>query len=226
MIRFSQILRACVAVAAVAVAACSTPLRNGPEQAFDINQSFPITVQPRMMTLRLPYNGQAALDQNASGQLSRFAQDYLSYGSGSIAVASPSGYPGVSDLVVNQLIENGVGRNQIMVGQVNAPGPNEDIRVTFIRYVAESPACGDWSTNLGYTAGNTTPPNFGCSTQRNIAAQVADPRDLLMPDTSGQADAQRRLTVLDRYRAGTPTTAIKPEEFNAIVSDVAAGGGM
>ena len=226
MTRFSHTLRACVAVAAAGVAACASPAANGPEQAFEINQRFPITVQPRMMTLRLPYNGQAALDPNAVGQLARFSQDYLSHGSGSIAVASPSGYPGVSDLVVNELLENGVGRNQIMVGQVNAPGPNEDIRVTFIRYVAESPACGDWSTNLASTAGNTVPPNFGCSTQRNIAAMVADPRDLLAPDTSGQTDAQRRLTVLDKYRAGDPTPAVRPDAVNAVLSDVAAGGGM
>jgi pilus assembly protein CpaD len=224
MIRFSHFLRACVAVAAVAVAACSTPAANGPEQLFDIDQKFPISVQPRMMTLRLLYNGQASLDENATGQLARFAQEYRSHGSGSIAVAAPSGYPGVSDLVVNELIENGVGRNQIMVGTANAPGPSDDIRVTFIRYVAESPPCGDWSTNLGYTAGNTVPPNFGCTTQHNIAAMVADPRDLLMPDTSGQPDAQRRLTVLDKYRRGEETPAARPDALNAILSNVATGG--
>lgn len=218
MIRISHTLKACVVLAAMAAPACSTPLANGPEQVFDLNQRFPITVQPRMMTLRLPYNGQPQLDVNATGQIARFGQDYLSHGSGSLAVAAPSGYPGVADMIVALLLESGVGRNQIMVGAPNAPGPTEDIRITFIRYVAETAPCGDWSTNLGYTAPNTQPPNFGCTTQHNIAAMVSDPRDLLTPDTSGQTDAQRRLTVLDRYRKGEPTPAQRTQEQKALIS--------
>lgn len=218
-----QILRACVAVVALAATACSTPLANGPEQAFNINERFPISVQPRMMTLRLIYNGQAALDENATGQIARFAQDYLSHGSGSIAVAPPNGNQAVANLVVDELVERGVSRNQIMVGGANAPGPADDIRLTFIRYVAEAPACGNWSTSLAFTAGNTVPPNFGCATQHNLAAMVSDPRDLVTPDTSGQPDAQRRLTVLDRYRRGQPTPAEKSEDQNAFVSEAIEG---
>jgi pilus assembly protein CpaD len=90
--------------------------------------------------------------------------------------------------------------------------------------VAETPSCGDWSGNLGYTAPNTPPPNFGCTTQHNIAAMVSDPRDLLTPDTSGQADAQRRLTVLDKYRKGEPTPAQKTQEQNALISIIGQGG--
>ena len=223
MIRFSHILRAGVAITALAVAACSTPMANGPAQVYERAERFPISVQPRMMTLRLLYNGQPQLDENARGQIARFARDYLSHGSGSIAVAPPTGNAGVAALVVEELLENGVSRNQIMAGGANAPGPADDIRITYIRYVAESPDCGDWSANLGYTASNTKHPNFGCATQRNIAAMVADPRDLVAPDTSGQADAQRRLTVLDRYRAGEPTPAERTEDQSAIISNVGAG---
>ena len=224
MTRFPKILRACIAVASVAAAsiaaACSTPVSNGAAQVYDRDQRFPISVQPRMMTLRLLYNGQATLDENASGQIARFARDYLSYGSGSIAVAPPSGNPAASDLIVGELLGSGVSRNQIMVGTANAPGPSDDFRITYIRYVAESPACGDWSDNLGRTASNTAPNNFGCATQRNIAAMVADPRDLLSPDRSGMADAQRRLTVLDNYRKGVPTPAETTEAQSAFIADV------
>jgi pilus assembly protein CpaD len=198
-------------------------MANGPEQAYDRDARFPISVQPRMMTLRLLYNGQSALDDNARGQIARFAQQYLSNGSGSIAVAPPNGNPSAANLAVDELLENGVGRNQVMVGAANAPGPSDDIRITFIRYVAESAPCGDWSANLGKTASNTVPPNFGCATQRNVAAMVADPRDLVMPDSSGQPDAQRRLTVLDRYRRGLPTPAQKTEEQSAIISTAVGG---
>jgi pilus assembly protein CpaD len=218
MTKLSLVLRACVATAALSLAACSTPAFNGPEQAFDLNARYPISVQPRMMSLALPYNGQAALDQNTGGQLSRFAEDYLTHGSGSIGVAGPNN--AASNLVVESLLEIGVVRTQIMVGPNTGAAANNDIRVTYIRYVAEVPPCGDWSTNLAISASNTRPPNFGCATQHNIAAMVADPRDLVAPDTSGQADAQRRLTILERYRAGEPTAAQRTDAQSAGVSTV------
>jgi pilus assembly protein CpaD len=223
MIRISHLLPACVVVAALAASGCSVPLANGREQVLDLNRQFPVTVQPRMVTLRLLYNGRPELDGNATGQIARFASDYLSYGSGSLAIAAPAAYPRVADMVVAHLLENGVGRNQIMVGGADAPGPTDDIRLTFIRYVTEAPSCGDWSTDLASTAGNLPHPNFGCAQQRNLAAMVADPRDLLTPDmtvTPIQGDAQRRLTVIDRYRLGQPTPAARNANQSGFISDV------
>jgi len=218
MTKMSLVLRACVAAAALSLAACSTPTFNGPDQAFNLDERYPISVQPRMMSLALPYNGQAALDQNNGGQLSRFAEDYLTHGSGSIGVSGPTN--AAANLVVDSLLEMGVARTQIMVGPTTSGAANNDIRVTYIRYVAEVPPCGDWSSNLAITASNTRPPNFGCATQHNMAAMVADPRDLVAPDTSGQADAQRRLTVLEKYRAGEPTPAERTQEQRGVVSQV------
>ena len=217
MTTLSKVLRVCAMAALPIAAACSTPVVNGPEQEFNVNQRYPISVQPRMMSLNLIYNGQSALDQNQSGQLSRFAEDYLSHGSGSIGVSGPSA--AAADLAVASLLEIGVARTQIMVGGATGPNPLNDIRLTYIRYVAEAPPCGNWSGSLSHAAGNVLPPNFGCATQHNFAAMVADPRDLVTPDTTGQADAQRRLTVLQKYRAGEDTSAQNQE--SGAVSQIA-----
>ena len=205
MTTLSKVLRVCAMAALPIAAACSTPVVNGPEQQFDVNQRYPISVQPRMMSLNLIYNGQSALDQNQSGQLSRFAEDYMSHGSGSISVSGPTA--AAAELAVESLLEIGVARTQIMVGGAAGPNPLNDIRLTYIRYVAEAPPCGNWTQNLTHSANNVLPPNFGCATQHNLAAMVADPRDLVAPDATGQADAQRRLTVLQKYRAGEATSA-------------------
>jgi pilus assembly protein CpaD len=218
MTKLSLVLRVCVATAALSFAACAHPGYNGPDQTFDLDKRYPIEVQPRMMSLALPYNGQAALDQNNGGQLSRFAEDYLVHGTGSIGVSGPTN--AAANLVVEELLEKGVARTQIMVGPTTSGAANNDIRVTYIRYVAEVPPCGDWSTNLSVTSSNTRPPNFGCATQHNIAAMVADPRDLVAPDTSGQADSQRRLTVLEKYRAGEPTPAQRTDQQSGAVSQI------
>lgn len=218
MTKLSKVLRVCAMAALPIAAACSTPVVNGPEQEFNVNQRYPISVQPRMMSLNLIYNGQSELDQNESGLLARFAEDYLTHGSGSIGVSGPNA--AATDVAVAALLEIGVERTQIMVGGAQGPNPLNDIRVTYIRYVAEAPSCGNWSQNLTYTASNVLPPNFGCATQHNIAAMVADPRDLVTPDTSGQSDAQRRLTVLQKYRAGEPTPAQRIQQQSGAVSAI------
>jgi pilus assembly protein CpaD len=219
MTKFSKVLRICAMAALPIAAACSTPVVNGPEQEFNVNQRYPISVQPRMMSLNLIYNGQSELDPNQNGQLARFAEDYLAHGSGSISVSGPTA--AAAEVTVASLLEIGVARTQIMVGGAQGPNPLNDIRVTYIRYVAEAPPCGNWTQNLSYSANNILPPNFGCATQHNFAAMVADPRDLVSPDTTGQADAQRRLTVLQKYRAGQATPAERTDQQSGAVSAVA-----
>ena len=58
--------------------------------------------------------------------------------------------------------------------------------------------CGLWPTDLasgGTTDGwkNEPYPNFGCATQATLAAQVADPRDLVQSRASGPGDVAMRL---------------------------------
>jgi pilus assembly protein CpaD len=42
--------------------------------------------------------------------------------------------------------------------------------------------------------------NFGCSYQNNLAAQIANPADLLGPRQPGDIDAQNRSHAIDQYR--------------------------
>ena len=54
---------------------------------------------------------------------------------------------------------------------------------------------------------NVQTPAFGCATQRNIAAMVAHPADLIDPAASGDASAARGALVIQNYRLGEPTGA-------------------
>jgi pilus assembly protein CpaD len=53
---------------------------------------------------------------------------------------------------------------------------------------------------------------------------VADPHDLVAPKTVEAGDAQRSLTVLDKYRRGEPTVSAKAEEQSGSVATVTTGG--
>jgi pilus assembly protein CpaD len=215
-----HVLRACTVLGVLGVAACASPV-NGPDQAFDPNTRYPITVEPRMMVLHLPYGGpNARLDQNLDDQLTRFAHDYLDHGSGAIAVSAPRRDRDAPDYYATRLVALGVPRAHILLGNQDGPDGGDQVKLTYIRYSAETPACGDWSKNLGDTADNSVSPNFGCATQHNLAAMVSDPRDLVAPRDFDPDDAQRRLAVLDKYRKGQSTVAEKTKDQSAAISDV------
>jgi pilus assembly protein CpaD len=222
MTQSSKLLLASAAIAALCLAACSTPVMNGPEASFDPNTRFPVAVAPQMMTLRLPYDGRSQdFDQNTSAQIARFAADYLDHGSGAIAVSAPTRFRDAPDDVADRLVELGVPRDRILLGNQDEPGVPDSVKLTYIRYMAQAPACGDWSADEASTAANTASPNFGCATQHNIAAQLADPRDLVSPRPLMPDDAQHRLQVLDKYRKGVTTVTEKTKAQSGAVSDVA-----
>ena len=52
----------------------------------------------------------------------------------------------------------------------------------------------------------------------NLAAQIADPRDIISPRPMTPADAGRRAVVFDNYRAGQPTSAPQEELVRSRVS--------
>jgi pilus assembly protein CpaD len=153
-------------------------------------------------------------------KLDAFVADYLSRGSGSISVSAQRGADSTAAMTYfgNRLFAMGVPRSKILVG--THEGPDTRVEIGFIAYHASTAPCGDWSENAGNTASNRTASNFGCAVQANVAAQVADPRDLIEMRPTDPADAVRRATVLDNYEKGRPTAADKTKDQSGAVSEV------
>jgi len=224
MTHSNSVLRGCAALAALALLACAAPV-NGPEDAITVQQRYPITVEPHMEMVRIPFNAaRGGLDQAGGADLERFARDYLDNGSGSLAIAGSPRNPAAPVAVADRLVTLGVPRDRIMIGNPDNADTGDDVRLSYIRYQAHAEACGDWSVNLSETSANKRSPNLGCATQHNLAAMVADPRDLVSPKPLDSNDVQRRLNVLDRYRKGETTIATKAPEQSGSISQVGAGG--
>jgi pilus assembly protein CpaD len=120
---------------------------------------------------------------------------------------------------------SGISRDKILVTTREAGNSDTRVDVSYIAYTAHAQSCGDWSENEAFTLDNHTSANFGCSIQHNIAAMVADPRDLLGPGAMGPVSTNRRATVLDHYERGEVTqaekrTADKPVEQSAGASSI------
>ena len=218
-----NILRAGVVLTALSTAGCAIPTIKDPAYTEDYRWRYPITVAPEMRTLRIPYGGAGAgLDPNMRTQLQHFVNEYKSNGAGAISVSAPDGWENVALEFAGHVAQLGVPRDQILMGTNPNPGPGSEIELGFISYQAETRECGDWSENLGTTRDNSPFPNLGCATQNNIAAMVADPRDLIGPQPLAPGDTQRRMTVLERYRAGEPTPTERTDAQEGVVSQAAA----
>ena len=110
--------------------------------------------------------------------------------------------------VRNLLADYGFSPSAISVEAFDAQGAGQPpIRVSYLRYVAQPPECGDWPTNLAYEPENLPYPNFGCATQRNFGAQIANPADLLGPRSETARSSERRDQVWSKYVRGEPTGA-------------------
>jgi pilus assembly protein CpaD len=109
----------------------------------------------------------------------------------------------------------GIDESRIAVSPYSSHARDAAIRVSYTRYIAEAPECGQWPTNLGDDPRNLPYPNLGCATQRNFAMQVANPADLLGPRTMTPAVAERRDAHWDKFKKGESTIAKRDQDERA-----------
>lgn len=105
------------------------------------------------------------------------------------------------------LEEAGVPAGLIRVVSYPAPDARAPVLAGFETVRAVVPQCGTQWGNLSRTGDNQSASNFGCAVTANLAAQIADPRDIVRPRAMTPSDAGRRGVVFDNYRKGDITSA-------------------
>lgn len=215
-----------LSVAALSVAACRPGEETGGHVAgwalIDPAQRHPIVVsqQPANLAIRVS-RGSHGLTPNQRAQLVDFLNKYRGgdTGNGRIAVNVPSGSP--NEVAAMQSVADmreifrdyGIDDTRIAIQPYHAEGePQPPVRISYARFVAEGPTCGNWSQNLGADGRNLPYPNLGCATQRNLAAHVANPADLLGPRTMTPAIAERRDVQWEKFTKGESTIAKKDSD--------------
>jgi pilus assembly protein CpaD len=204
-------------------------LSNGADTiAEDGAVNHPIAVEPSFRDLKLAFAGGAeSMSTEDSVKFDAFLADYRTHGNGSLGISVPGGATSRAAITyfAERAAATGISRDKILVSAHDVANGDNRVDVSYIAYTAHTDACGDWSENLAFTGDNQTPKNFGCSVQHNIAAMVADPRDLLGPGGMGPVDTNRRAVVLDHYQKGEITqadkhTVDKPTEQSAGASTI------
>jgi len=152
-----------------------------------------------------------------------FASQYRLIGHGPLTVASPEGSnPQFAAAVRASLAQNGVLLEAIANSTYRPDSAEAPIRLGFSRFTAEAPTCPAlYTENIADAHTNAALRSFGCATQANLAAMIADPADLVGPRPSEPADAARRTVVLDKYRSGEITHAVRSPDERVTVSQVA-----
>lgn len=158
--------------------------------------------------------------------LAQFAQDWMDAEGGTITLRAPTGGPdaGAAFRTVEGarsfLIDQGVPADRLIVAGYDARGaPGGVLHISYDAYRAVVPACGKTWINVAHSLTNDVQPNFGCAVTANMAAQIANPADLVRPQRSTPPDAARRATVLEKYRKGQVTASDKDDQAKGVVSD-------
>jgi len=95
-------------------------------------------------------------------------------------------------------------RAPVTTGQI-APGT---VRVVITRMTASVPGCPDNSRAAEYTFEASTSSNYGCATNANLAAMIADPADLVRgAPGSPTADQATSAKAVSAFRAAPPSGA-------------------
>ncbi|RUX51728.1 pilus assembly protein CpaD, partial [Mesorhizobium sp. M4A.F.Ca.ET.050.02.1.1] len=100
-------------------------------------------------------------------------------------------------------IAAGVSRSRIVMTSYQSVSPEASapVRVAYVSIKAQTDKCGRWPEDLLQTSENKHYADYGCSYQNNLAAQMANPADLLGPRKQSDIDAENRSKVIDIYRS-------------------------
>lgn len=212
------------------------PARQVAEVPNDYRMRHPIVIQEGDRAFELFIgNNRGGLTPTQRADLLAFARSWKQEATGGIVVEMPMGTPNeraTADALpeIQSILLAGSGLSpqavQIVGYRPESPVKLATVRIKFPKLVAEAGPCGLWPDDIGPSYAdpgylmNKPYFNLGCATQRNLAAMVENPADLVQPRGETPAYTPRRTTVLEKYGKGEPTATVHPDFDKSKISDV------
>jgi pilus assembly protein CpaD len=161
------------------------------------------------------------------------AQIWLHEGTGAIGADLPVDTPNARAAansfreIQALLAAAGVPPRGIVVRHYHPQDPRQmaTIRLNYPKISAVAGPCGLWPEDLGPSIKNKSYSenksyyNFGCAYQRDMAAMIDNPSDLVQPRSETPPYTTRRTAAFEKYRKGAPTAIIYPDADKAKLSD-------
>jgi pilus assembly protein CpaD len=181
----------------------------------DYRERHPITLTEGVQTVEIFLGrNRGGLTPTQRADVLAFAQSWRRDATGGIVVDVP--HDGIVDRaaadtmreVHSILAASGVPAKAVFVRGYRPAGTAlASIRINYSKLVATAGPCGLWPHDLGVSKDpaymeNRNFWNLGCASQRNLAAMVDNPADLVQPRAEAPAYTARRTVAIDKYRKG------------------------
>src|SRR5437764_3282653 len=219
---------------AALLAGCNTVQEVTGSVPMDYRQRHPIVINegPRGVELFIG-DRRGTLNGPQRAQVLAFAGEWHREATGGILIEVPSGTSNASAAasaaqeVRSILAAAGVPPASIALRRTRPgnPGRLATLRLHYPTITADAGPCGLWPHDLGPTGDweheeNREYWNFGCAQQRNLAAMVEDPADLVQPRGETPPYTGRRCLARDKYRQWQPPVTSDPAVEKARVTSV------
>jgi pilus assembly protein CpaD len=217
---------------AAALAGCNTTTARDTTASIpsDYRQRHPITMKEGKKSLVLFVGrGRGGLSPVQRAEVLAFAQNWKRDATGGVTIDRPMGGANeraASDTLKEALsiiVQAGVPNNGIGVRPYDAVGQRiPTLRLNYPQMVAVAGPCGLWPDDLGPSYDtkhfeNKEYYNFGCASQRNLAAMVDNPADLTQPRAETPPYTGKRIYAIDKWRKGdSPATKMSDAQKGAI----------
>jgi len=198
-------------LAATLLAGCQSQNINAADlERHDYRLRHPIMVSEEPETLDIPVGMRGGhLSAEFKDAIYDYALGYRDDGIGAVTVQVPSGSgndiaaAAASQAIRAAVIEAGVEPSLVRVAPYRStPDRAAPVRLSYLKVKAVTPDCGAWPNDVTGKMDNRNYYNFGCASQQNLAAMVANPADLVRPRPMTSASGARRAKVLSDYAEG------------------------
>jgi pilus assembly protein CpaD len=222
----------------VTLAACTDTTTTGEIAPARVPEDYrlrhPIAIQEADRSV-VVFVGHARGDLSAAqrADVIGLARIWVSEGTGAIVADVPvdtsnaRAAAGAFREIQSLLAASGVPSHGIVVHHYHPDDPRTlpTIRLSYPKISAVAGPCGLWPEDLGPSIKdpsymeNKSYYNFGCAYQRNMAAMIDNPADLVQPRPETPAYTMRRTEGFEKYRKGTATGTEYPDSEKAKLSD-------
>lgn len=179
---------------------------------------YMLQVEPDLDRIALAVRD-GGLSDNQRGHLRALADRFRVEGAETLIVQGPSGGDPVAGqqawAVKNTLQAFGVPEGALRVESYAAPEPRAPVLAGFETLRAVVPDCSRAQGDLSSRPSNMPSRGLGCAITANLAAQIANPRDIIRPRDMAPAEMGRAAVVFANYRKGDRTSSPREELVNA-----------
>ena len=208
--RYKIAAAAMLAASAVLLSGCGNSQLTTGSIPDDYRTRHPIVLAEGEHALDIPVaSGDVRLSIGMKDTVKGFAQNFASSPAGIVQIQVPHGSYNsaaaqrLAGDIRRTLTTSGIRPDRILMSSYGASpsGDAAPIRLSYVTTKAMTSPCGEWPADLSdNTFGNRNWYNFGCASQNNLAAQIANPTDLIAPRGTTPIDATQRAKVISDYR--------------------------